>query len=179
MAKIIDKEKELSIILDMWSQMADKYTKKAVKDLNKISRLAVWRWYKTYSPKYYHRRRTLYYAFDITENNGVIRIHFGNEKMYRCHFVDKYDANYIFFNSFEEGYHGGARDGEDHPNPGVPYWRTPYPTFDRWSYPARQDYSPYNLIVDDVKEYEEKTRAQIFKEFKRRIMPRLVRVLYQ
>lgn len=177
MPRIMTKQYRLNRLLRDWNDMADKYSKKAAKDLNKIARLEVWKWYNTYTPKYYNRKRTLYYAFDITGKNGIIKIHFGAEKMYSAHFVDRISSDYIFENSFMRGYHGGAISGLEHPNPGIPYWRTPYPIYENWSFPAARDTSPYDKIIKEIRKYEVKIRSKITAEFKRKLLPELEYIL--
>ena len=169
MPKQKTKIEQLIKLKKQWEEIAKKYTDKAVKDLNKIGRLEVWNWYRSYSPKTYRRKKTLYYGFKITENNGDITIHFGSEQMYKIHFVDKYDPTYIFENSFIGGFHGGAIDGPDHPNPGVPYWRTPPPHYPFWSVPAKRDESPYDRIKKSYEAYENKIADKIYREYKKKI----------
>ena len=41
---------------------------------------------------------------------------------------------YIFDNSFLEGWHGGADKGPNHPFPGYPMYREPYPYYTNWYY---------------------------------------------
>lgn len=156
-------------------ELVIRYIDKAEREMSKIGRLAVWKWYKSYSPIYYNRKRTLYYGFKVTGKNGVLKVHFGPEEMYHVHFVDKINPSYIFENSFMGGFHGGAIDGENHPNPGVPYWRTPPPDYPYWSVPARQDESPYSRIDYAFDDYMMKFRSHLAKDFKRKILPKVIK----
>ena len=172
------KEQLFDSAIKEWREMADRYSKRAAERMNKIGRLEVWRWYKSYSPFYYKRKRTLYYGFKVTGGNGVVTTIFSSKDMYKIHFVDQIDPNYIFHNSFIEGYHGGARDGIGHPMPGVPYYRTPYPDFTDWSRPAVRTESPFERINKAFDEYVDETKERMFKEFKRKIAPKVEKAMF-
>ena len=172
------KEQLFQQAVSNWENMAEKYIQKAVKKMNTIGRLQVWEWYKSYSPYQYRRKKTLYYGFKVEGGNGKIKVHFGPEDMYKIHFVDKLDPNYIFDNSFMEGFHGGARDGEDHPEPGTPYWRTPAPNYPFWGRPAIQTESPFQRIDKAFDEYTSELRDKLTADFKKKIMPMLLKALY-
>ena len=177
MPKLKTNEELLQEAIKDWQDMANKYSNKAVKQLNKIARLEVWRWYKSYSPKKYNRKRTLYSAFKITGGNGKISIDLGPEEMYKIHFVDKQDPSYIYINSFVEGFHGGAIDGEGHPNPGIPYWRKPEPDYPYWGMPAIRSSSPYDSIKNKFSDYEIRIRNNITKSFQKKILPKVIKAL--
>lgn len=177
MPKKKTKQEQLVSLINDWRIMANKYSVRAAKQLNKIARLEVWKWYKSYTPYEYTRKRTLYYAFKITGENGIINIHFGPELMYPVHRVDKRDPSYIYENSFVLGFHGGAIDGPDHPQPGIPYWRTPAPDYPFWSYKAAHHTSPIDRINKAIDDYEIKLRNQITNEFKQKLYPKLIQVL--
>ena len=178
MPKQKTKEEEMLSIIKDWREMADKYSVRAAKQMNKIARLEVWRWYSSYAPREYNRKKTLYYAFKITGGNGIVNVHFGPEMMYPIHRVDKYDSSYIFENSFMQGFHGGAINGSDHPNPGIPYWRRPAPDYPEWGWPAAHNVSPYERINKAFDDYAKRTSKKLENEFKKKILPRVMRSLY-
>lgn len=177
MPKKRTKAEKIRVLARDWENMAYKTVDKAVKDLNKIGRLQVWKWYKSYSPKIYHRKRTLYFGFKVTGGNGELEIYFGSDMMYHVHFVDKYDPTYIFENSFMGGFHGGAISGENHPNPGIPYWRTPPPDYPYWSVPAKHDESPYLRINAAFDEYEAKISKRLADKFDKKIYLKLLQII--
>ena len=97
--------------------------------------------------------------------------------MYKIHFVDKQDPSYIYINSFVEGFHGGAIDGEGHPNPGIPYWRKPEPDYPYWGMPAIRSSSPYDSIKNKFSDYEIRIRNNITKSFQKKILPKVIKAL--
>lgn len=121
-------------------KMNEVYPKRYYDELNEIGLDVVTRWYASYEPFTYNRHLGLKKAFRVDLNGLDYRVDFSPEYM-----DDVYDVSkeYIYENSFVEGYHGGARDGFDHPNPGIPYWRTPYPQLSNWGRPAKKSMSPY------------------------------------
>ena len=179
MPKKRTKEEQFDSVLKEWGKMVDKYNDRIVKDLNRIARLEVWKWYKSYSPYEYTRQRTLYYAFKIVDKkNRMVSIRFGSSLMYPIHRVDQVDRDYIYENSFIRGFHGGAIDGPDHPNPGIPYWRTPKPDYPLWSYPAARSKSPYDRINEAFDKYEIRMRDKITNDFGRKLYPKLVKIVH-
>lgn len=177
MPKKKTKAEKIKAIAKDWENMAYKTVDKAIKDLNKIGRLAVWEWYRSYRPKIYHRKKTLYYGFKVTGEKGRIQISFGPEEMYHVHYVDKIDPTYVFENSFMGGFHGGATYGENHPDPGVPYWRTPPPNYPYWSFPAAHDVSPYLRINSAFDDYETKISNRLADKFEKRIYFKLLQII--
>ncbi|MCR4717534.1 MAG: hypothetical protein K5656_10160 [Lachnospiraceae bacterium] len=178
MPKKKTREEEILSIIQEWRNMTNKASQDIGKQFNKIARLEVWKWYKSYSPKEYHRKRTLYHAFKISGGNGKISVRFSHEFMYPIHRVDKIDPTYIFENSFLGGFHGGAIDGPDHPNPGVPYWRTPAPDYPEWSCPAAWNMSPYSRIEEKFDEYIQKADKKLTNDFTRKLLPRIKLITY-
>jgi len=76
---------------------------------------------------------------------------------------------YIYKNSFVEGYHGGAVDGKNHPNPGEPWWKKHglFGEFTRWWKPAKQmeGEPPESHITNEVAEFINNARIEMCDEY--------------
>ena len=127
------------------NDMNKKYPLKYKEELERIGDHVITDWYSTYEPIFYNRRGSLYNAFRVNLNGTDYSVEFD----YNLLGGDKVNE-LIFENSFIRGYHGGAADGVGHPNPGVPYWRTPYPLLTNWGRPALRSFSPYTRIVSEM-----------------------------
>ena len=96
--------------------------------------------YEDYTPNIYNRKEDLYNTFKlILIEPGVWDWDFSHTYMKYKHGNKKKPVSneYIYENSFVNGYHGGAIDGKFHPNPGEPWWKTiPGPGY--WYEPATQ-----------------------------------------
>ena len=108
-------------------------------NFKKLFRESVRSFYGAYSPAEYHRRYSLYKMGKFEVASESILIHVGGEYSPIGHRVDN---DYIYTNSFVKGFHGGAISGQNHPSPGVPYWRTPKPHYPYWGRPAASSDSP-------------------------------------
>lgn len=164
---VSDLQKCLEIVKKMRADM-EKFKKNYVKEANRIARHYVFEWYCDYTPIYYHRKRTLYHAFRITYKDHEIIEHFGPEDMYPLHRVDSIDPEYIYYNSFELGYHGGAISGVDpmgypHPNKGIPYYmkHNTEPPYQRWSRRAIKTNIPKRQIEEALDARWERTENSI------------------
>jgi len=91
------------------------------------------RFYGAYRPQEYRRRYSLYQMIKPVISDTGFKIQMSGELANIQHRVDN---NYIYVNSYQHGYHGGAISGEGHPDPGTPYWRTPEPDYPHWGGPA-------------------------------------------
>lgn len=102
---------------------------------------AVKAFYSSYYPRYYKRKYSLrYMAYPLIEDNEFFMdLGVDNPGYFAKHHQDE---EYIYENSFQRGYHGGAYHN------GVPTWRTPYPTYEVWGWEAPQGPSPYLIIKD-------------------------------
>lgn len=121
-------------------EMNKRYPKKYKEELEMIGDDVITQWYSTYDPIFYNRSGDLYDAFRVNLDGVNYRVDFDSSLM---------DGNeYIFENSFMKGYHGGAISGDGHPNPGIPYWRTPHPWYYEWGRPAFRSFSPYNRMIN-------------------------------
>lgn len=122
-------------------KMNKKYPKKYKEELEEIGRSVISEWYATYDPIYYDRQMGLKNAWKVTLNGMNYRVDFGSELMNTSYNIS---TEYIFENSFMNGYHGGAMHN------GIPYWRTPYPEFTAWGRPALRSFSPYTRMVSEM-----------------------------
>lgn len=127
--------------------MNKKYPKKYEYELKKIGNITIDKWYATYSPIYYHRRGSLYDSFQVNLQGLDYSVEFDSSLISKFH----NNSDYIYELSFIEGYHGGAKNGIDHPHPGIPYWKTPFPIFNQWGRPAKKSWSPYYRMVSEMK----------------------------
>ena len=175
-------------LLKKWNKVVETYNdlkknllKRALRDaynaFKRISRNAVEDWYASYHPRYYKRTYDLKHIpkAEIYEKKQEVRWEFNPENLRYWHRIIKKSGSegkqYLYRNSFVEGWHGGAdwlgnnpAPGyeEPHPKPGVPYWRTPmYPEddhtliFEHWYHePAnREGLKISERIKKEYKEY--------------------------
>lgn len=123
-------------------EMNSKYPIRYVEELKQVGESVISRWYASYEPIYYKRTGSLYDAYHVTLNGTDYSVEFDDSLL---------KDETIFVNSFIYGYHGGAYKGEGHPNPGIPYWKTPFPKFKYWGRPAKLTMSPYQSMVTQMK----------------------------
>lgn len=102
---------------------------------------AVRAFYSSYYPHYYKRKYSLRYMANsiIEDNEFFIELGIDGPGYFANH---RASEDYIYKNSFQLGYHGGARHN------GMPTWRTPYPVYSNWGRWASRGPSPYQLIKD-------------------------------
>lgn len=123
------------------------YPQRYKEELEEVGNSVIDQWYETYDPIVYERTGSLYNAFKVTLNGTDYNVSFDSS------FIGN---KIIFYNSFMEGYHGGAKSGktkfgEPHPAPGIPYWKTPIPEFTHWGRPAMRSFSPYTRMMSEMK----------------------------
>ena len=160
-----------------------KYTRQIYKDSYKIIKHEIKRFYFSYYPHMYNRYHDLYNVFKITvdPDKGTFEIEFNYEFMKFDHREENspysFDAvnEYIYNNSFLEGYHGGHRQGENHPNPGVPYYRK-YPSFTSWLRPAEKTISPYKMIEVKINKKIKDIQVEMQNEYDNRMHQYLNRI---
>lgn len=125
-------------------------------DLKTLFKDAVDNFYTSYNPKYYQRNKSLYDIFVITrDTNGMgFDMEFDPAKM--TGFRNGYKGeDGLYQQVFIKGWHGGAGSGPGHPNPGVPYWRTPLNIWTRWGKEASiSSPSPYEHFEQKKEEYQ-------------------------
>jgi hypothetical protein len=125
--------------------------------IRKIHETAIDEFYMSYRPMFYKERRGSLYDTLIFERKGN-RLRGGFEPS-----VMKYRdgsggrENDLYDIVFRKGYHGGAKNDKNggHPNPGIPYWRTPYPKYNKWGKPAEiAEISPLERFKEKINEYQ-------------------------
>lgn len=126
-------------------QMNKKYPLRYKDELEDVGNTVVAKWYASYHAYYYRSKESLFDAFKVILHGTDYSVEFDYTFMNTHGEIDEY----IFENSFIQGYHGGADKDKNgkHPHPGIPYWRTPFPTFKSWGRPALRSFSPYNQMV--------------------------------
>lgn len=117
-----------------------------MKYAKRIIRSSIRQFYASYTPAYYHRRYSLYQMARPVIEGELFYILLGGEYSSFSHRIDE---NYIYENSFKQGFHGGAISGKYHPNKGTPYWRTPHPDYTSWGWPAYQTNPPYDYLIEE------------------------------
>lgn len=112
------------------------------------------RWYASYDPIKYRRTMSLKHAFKTIRNGIDVMLNFDASNLTGSHHQSN---EWIFQNSFIEGYHGGAT-GEDKAgfSVSVPTWRSPYGYYIHWGDPAPKSFSPKDEIEKMAKGYFEK-----------------------
>lgn len=138
------------------SRLDAKYNKRVKFNLELMVEHAVDAFYDSYAPHMYDRQEDLYNAAKVIVNDEEWSIDLGPQYMKGSH---KIGNDYIYVNSFTYGYHGGAIDGPDHPDPGTPWWKL----HGKWYLPATQGPSPEEAIeAEDPQGYiEEQEQAYV------------------
>lgn len=125
--------------------VAEKFYKKFIH----IRQLVTNAFYKDYYPLYYERHNYAikYMMYPYIQNYEFCFELGVDTPIYRA-WHKRTTEEYLYMNSFIGGYHGGYTHGSGHPKPGVPFWRTPVPSFERWGRPAkRMDTPPYEMLM--------------------------------
>jgi hypothetical protein len=143
-----------------------KYSSRVKSDISYIARSCIDRFYEDYEPLIYDRHGDLYNAFEVTFSNNKIKIRYSDDLMIAEH---RADNSYIFENSFIYGWHGGARSGPNHPNPGEAWWREPAPYYSNWRSPAARSDSPFEIIDKNISIYALSIRIEMMKEYKQKV----------
>ena len=150
-------------------------TKKEIREnLEYIARTAVDMFYEDYMPRMYRRTYDLYNAYKIRVNDKVWEVETNPDFMKNTHGgKNKVKSDYIFQNSFVNGYHGGSTYGTDlygtpHPQPGTPYWML----YGRWYKEAAGGrVSPEEYIKTEVEQYLDTVPQKMQNEFDGIIRP--------
>lgn len=178
----IGRQRELQTAISVYQKELVKYKRiieeypiKLEERLNEVGRQVVARWYADYEPTTYRRTRSLYQAFRVEREGFNVNVEFDSELIEASHRVSN---DYIFENSFIEGYHGGADSGPKHPDLGTPYWRTPPPRYPRWykKTPAYHSFSPYDEMVSRMQEEIDDANREL-KEDLNEVVRRLTRTI--
>lgn len=109
--------------------------------------------YSSYTPDYYDRVESLYNILETTTISNGLSISFNPDNM--TSFRNGYSGgDGLYDQVFRKGWHGGAGQGKDHPDPGTPYWRTPVGVYKYWGRPADvANIPPLDAIKKRVYEY--------------------------
>ena len=141
--------------------------------------------YAHFRPRKYVREGSLFEAYNIKKTKDGVEYDFGAEYMPRGLHRRSEDGlgldQYIFEQSFIHGYHGGANKignveeskyKQPHPNPGVPYWRRPFPNGENIPYqfwyfrPAPQESDPPKKKIErDLGNYMTKKSPTTIKRY--------------
>lgn len=153
-----------------------KYARRLKNGIDQIAKSAIAKWYAAYDPIYYRRTGDLVHAYKITVQPSKKRweLDFGPEYM---RFDHHQDNDYIFENSFIGGYHGGDTIGEGHPNPGTPYWRTPFPGLYEWGREAYHSISPYEMITKIVDQYVDELQDELQNEYNDKVVKKIQKAI--
>ena len=104
--------------------------------------------YKSYYPRYYQRHHSLKYMMYPYIEDYEFQFDLGIDTPIYHAWHPRTTEQYLYMNTFEQGYHGGHRSGPGHPARGIPYWRTPHPTYESWGKPAvLAEISPHDDII--------------------------------
>lgn len=144
-------------------KMNKKYSKIYKESLDEIGKSVIARWYATYDPVYYDRKRSLYHVYKISMNDNRLKIVF--DKEYLDEFIDRQYNEWIYENTFKRGYHGGAIPGGVSSGRQKPYWRTPFPELTYWGRPAKLSFSPYKVMCDEMNNEFNKIRHEQIQEY--------------
>lgn len=143
------------------------------KDLKTICDSYIKEFYDSYKPNRYSRKHTLYNVYKIYKTHSGIGYSFSADNM--GDEVHRASNEYIYNLAFERGYHGGADHINDvensifhqeHPQPGVPYWRIPNPgseqrPYNNWYKPAKKSIAPKTKIDIAISQYEANKKIQM------------------
>lgn len=147
-------------------------------EFTEIKNSVMTKWYAQYEPFFYDRTGGLKDACKIEFKGSKYTIDFGYEYMDNVYndYKNRDIRQYIYENSFVEGYHGGANDAKvgefngmpanPHPSPGVPYYKE-FPTYTFWARPAIRSFSPYykmyGSMVKKKKELDNERKEKLDK----------------
>lgn len=85
----------------------------------------------------------------------------------------QFGNEYIFWNSFQNGFHGGAVDGPGHPDPGTPWWKF----HGRWYKPAASGPQIESAIIPEVDAYVAEQAQAMVDEYDTKMQPFLDKVI--
>ena len=132
---------------------------------------AVTAFYNTYHPKYYEREGDtsthtggLYDLLNLEKDVwGRVSYASYDDLLDQSQMTLDRRGNNLYNKVFVQGWHGGAEGGEGHPNPGVPYWRTPQGQYYNWGRRAKRAKTPpYERFIKQIYAAE---RGELSNEF--------------
>lgn len=136
------------------------------KRIEELFHKAVETFYASYSPLVYVRTEGLYDLVDITTQGHGWQVLLRDEQLQPSHAGISNEALYTLV--FEEGWHGGAWSGPNHPNSGTPYWRAPAPNYTYWSRSAAKSTPPLQTFTESYEEYIDGEAVSEFQDIVRR-----------
>ena len=107
--------------------------------------------YGSYSPVVYNRNKSMENILELEYSSQGMDISYEPSRMSSTNGTLSGQGLYELV--FKEGYHGGAKFGTGHPNPGTPYWRQPIDYYYYWSRPAAKSEPPYDEFDKRFDEY--------------------------
>ena len=122
-------------------KLNEKYNKRVKFNLELMVENAADAFYDSYSPHMYQRQLGLYNGAKVNADDDDWSIEFGPQFMQTNYAAG---IGYVYWNSFENGFHGGAVDGPEHPEPGTPWWKV----HGIWYKPAPKGPSIKDGIID-------------------------------
>lgn len=168
---ILDAIKTVEKAIKKIDLMNKKYPLIYKEELERVGDHVITDWYSTYDPIIYDRYGGLYKAFTVQLKGTIYSVYFGATLMDN---VYHQSVNWIFKNSFIEGYHGGSRHN------GIPYWRTPYPELSNWGKPAKRSFSPYYRMINEMnKKIQEidKTKQNEYDDVMKKVKKSIYRLI--
>lgn len=148
-------EKTLKMVDDT-SKEHNKLKKETYKDIDMIATRIITEFYEDYERSSYDPTGSLYEMYRIyyRDEDDEWEIKYSPDFTTKKHRVSN---DYIFENSFVQGYHGGADKainfkGKPHPSPGIPYYKNAKKNFLTWLGPAEKSESPMKLINIAIRE---------------------------
>ncbi len=120
---------------------------KIEKELHVTYKSVIREWYDNYDPLY-QRHYRLYDIFDTKRTRIGIKYGFFKSNIDYGSYTD-----YVYDITFSEGWHGGNDRGLNHPDLGTPWYLKPG-TQDGWIRQAEKSFSPREMMIERVHEYE-------------------------
>lgn len=164
--KIIATEKERQARFEQMDkevldESVEEFVAQIIQRYREIIQGAIDDFYADYSPmSYYPRRYSMENVPEVVRQGNDLIIKFHYRAMTFRDGYDGYDG--LYFQTFRQGWHGGADKGPGHPKPGTPYWRAGN-NFSRWGEPAAvAGEAPYDQIQKEVRRFDTKEAPGLF-----------------
>lgn len=133
-------------------------------DSKKIFDWGVEQYYADYSPQIYSRKESLKKAYLINSSSNTVSWDVSADLIPNVHRVS---SDYIYEYMFEQGWHGGADKGPNHPSPGTLWWRYPPVSFmgmkrySIWGDPSVQTTPPTEYINSELESYDDSSSSVV------------------
>lgn len=141
-------EKAAGVALD---NAADEFLPLYKTRVEEIYKKSVEQFHASYTPHYYSRTNDLYNLLEVNISNRSFKITLHDERLEPSN--SGIAASSLYEIVVEGGWHGGAPSGKNHPAPGTPYWRVPYPEYYTWGSPAEQSTPIFELFQSGYDSY--------------------------